>query len=297
MREVNLPVRGKQVMLATIALLAIAALAVWRVAPMSDLSTDTTPASAAAVGGQESTQAARDPAPTTVSNLRTSPVHSGLEVPMQHALIPSLRVPVADSWQGLLADLTDEERLLAEAFAARYPEAYLFNDVAQLEWMLQNGFPMPEEIVTAARMPIDDLVQLGYNGNSKAAALAIDRLLQDLDAEKPANEWTAEEAERDGRVASLAAQAEQSCSLFASGYSQLGVARLNETRNPGNPGVDTLAVLTYIEQRGDWRVRESIDFAYRSMGLTDPVARGAIKAVHQHYSGLMAKRCGVSSMP
>ena len=106
-----------------------------------------------------------------------------LALPHDYALFPGLSVPAASSWEELLAGLSPEERELAQAFADLYPEAYQFRTLEQLEWMVANGYPMPEEIIAARQMPLEDLVNRAMSGNVKAGMLARDRLLDELLAE------------------------------------------------------------------------------------------------------------------
>lgn len=101
-----------------------------------------------------------------------------LSVPSRFALFPGLEVPEVDSWDALLEGLEPEERALVEAFTARYPGAFQIKSVEQLRWMLERGYPMPEEILLAESMAVDSLIEMAKSGNDKAAMLAVDRLTE-----------------------------------------------------------------------------------------------------------------------
>lgn len=108
-----------------------------------------------------------------------------IAIPEGYALLPGLRVAPANSWEELLAGLDPEQRALAEAFASRYPEAYRFASAAQLAWMVERGYPMPEEITAAEAMRMDELMQLASSGNVKAMMLAVDRGARENEAGGP----------------------------------------------------------------------------------------------------------------
>ena len=115
----------------------------------------------------------------TVRRTRPSTVTADqkmLSVPSRFALFPGLEVPEVDSWDALLEGLEPEERALVEAFTARYPGAFQIKSVEQLRWMLERGYPMPEEILLAESMAVDSLIEMAKSGNDKAAMLAVDRL-------------------------------------------------------------------------------------------------------------------------
>jgi len=136
----------------------------------------------AGIAGDASSEAENeDVARTPVATTNHPPQAERLALPHDYALFPGLSVPAASSWEELLAGLSPEERELAQAFADLYPEAYQFRTREQLEWMVDRGYPMPEEIIAARQMPLDDLLDKAINGNNlKAAMLARDRLLDDI---------------------------------------------------------------------------------------------------------------------
>ncbi len=67
-----------------------------------------------------------------------------------------------------------------DRLASAYPEAYAFSSPKQLEWMVAQGFPMPEEYLRAQSLPREDLMTMAKSGNVKAAMLAYDQVLSEL---------------------------------------------------------------------------------------------------------------------
>lgn len=102
-----------------------------------------------------------------------------IAIPSDYALVPGMTVPAADSWDALVSLLLPDERALVDAMRLRYPEAYAFKSAKQLRWMIEHGYPMPNEIIAANRMPMQELKQLAIAGNVKAAMLARERLMSE----------------------------------------------------------------------------------------------------------------------
>lgn len=123
------------------------------------------------------TAAPNTAAPTTSAVASTVSANEVL-IPAEYALRYGQRVRLADSWEELVATLSNEDRRLVDELRARYPEAFKFTSRAQLQWMIEHGYPMPAEIVEAQGMPMDELIALGKNGNLKASMLAMDRLIK-----------------------------------------------------------------------------------------------------------------------
>ena len=125
-----------------------------------------------------------DVARTPVATTKPPPQAERLALPHDYALFPGLSVPAASNWEELLAGLSPEARELVQAFADLYPEAYQFRTREQLEWMVAHGYPMPEEIVAARQMSMEDLLDKAISGdNLKAAMLARNRLIDEMLAE------------------------------------------------------------------------------------------------------------------
>jgi len=79
-------------------------------------------------------------------------------------------VAVGDSWEHLLSDYGDDERVQIEAFTqALNSTTYLFRGEAEQEWLIDQAFPMPDEILAASAMSEDELRAMAVGGNSKAA--------------------------------------------------------------------------------------------------------------------------------
>lgn len=199
------------------------------------------------------------PAPGTEIEKRegTSPsrTQSGIRIPSQYALFPGTVVPAAESWDELLRLLSPDERKIAQQLAALYPEAYAFTSLDQLEWMINNGYPMPQELAIASSMSLGDLNALASSGNLKAAMLANHRILHDAIAAadgRPIND----RQEMAQFYTNEAIGRTRNCSPFGM-YQR---SRYFETLAQ-SPGTDqnealqqALAAYAMISMQGDWRV-------------------------------------------
>lgn len=92
-----------------------------------------------------------------------------------HSVEDEEKAPNIDS---LVSGIPEADRVLAKRLLSRYAEAYQYSSMEQLEWMKNNGYPMPEDWVAAEKMTIEQLIALGKAGDAKAAMLAADRLLR-----------------------------------------------------------------------------------------------------------------------
>jgi len=63
-------------------------------------------------------------------------------------------------------------------FNERYDGAIAFRTEGEFQWMEEQGFPLPEEILAAAQMPISKLRSLAESGDRKAQFLYLDRALE-----------------------------------------------------------------------------------------------------------------------
>lgn len=183
-------------------------------------------------------------------------------VPSEYALVPGMTIPAAESWEGLVSMLMPDERALAEALRARYPEAYNFKSIKQLRWLVEHGYPMPSEIVAAHEMSMEELKQRASSGNLKAAMLARDRLL----AEAAASSERTGEPIADGPLASEIAFMEmvvrgRNCSPFSYYISARYNEELSRAPNASDTSIlGTLAAHAVIASMGDPR---SQDYAQR----------------------------------
>ncbi len=65
-----------------------------------------------------------------------------------------------------------------EKFNERYADAIAFRTEGEFQWMEEQGFPLPEEILAAAQMSLSELRSLAENGDQKAQFLYLDRALE-----------------------------------------------------------------------------------------------------------------------
>ncbi len=84
----------------------------------------------------------------------------------------------APDFEELLTAYDSVSAAMLEEFNARYTGAIAFRDEAEFGWMEEQGFPLPEEILAAADMPLADLRTLADSGDPKAQFLYLDRTLQ-----------------------------------------------------------------------------------------------------------------------
>lgn len=62
------------------------------------------------------------------------------------------------------------DRLVMDEFYGKFDlNAVAFNKPEQYEWLVKNGYPMPQDVVAAQRMSIDELGSLVDQGNVKAS--------------------------------------------------------------------------------------------------------------------------------
>lgn len=102
-------------------------------------------------------------------------------------VLPGVRDVVrAPSATELLARYPEAQRAELQRFYASYGHAegvsrYSFSNVmefkneAQLDWLIRNGFPMPDEVLAAAAMSDSQLLDLAKAGNLKAGAFLLRR--------------------------------------------------------------------------------------------------------------------------
>jgi hypothetical protein len=306
MSEVTLLSQPRRWLPGIIAIIALAAVLVLREPPDAQRA----PAAAAppeqhAAAGGDATDGVPARSTRAAPQAKAAPVPAGARLPINDGLFGGLSVPAVDSWEMLLAELDAGDRQLVEAFAARYPGAFDFVRTEQLEWMLENGFPMPEEIAAAAKMPMEELLRLAYAGNHKAQALTLDRMAVEwVEAGVPPfvmppldEHVSGEPFRRLGEMGRLSGDLQASCSVFGSGYAQLGYAHIRAAFFGRDPRPARLALLIHLHMRGDHRVGEEADWLARQLGSGDELTQSALFASHHHYSGLYAGRCRYGRFP
>ena len=103
-----------------------------------------------------------------------------IQIPQRWQL-PSLgEVQRADSWEGRLAELPASDQAWLRALNDRYAGALAFVSPEVQEWLIQQGFPMPEEWLAARDLHETELERLAESGNLKAQILFIDSVISDV---------------------------------------------------------------------------------------------------------------------
>jgi hypothetical protein len=219
-------------------------------------------------------------------------------IPLRHALVPGLHVPLASSWKELLDALAPKDREFAAELAKAYPEAYQFSTPEQLAWMLENGYPMPEEYVIASRMELSQLEAMGNSGNTKAAMLAYDRIVSELVADDAL--LAGPEDERMGRLSELERAMQKSgCSPFPylmQGRRELARSERGSQRSQVQEMYGALASYAVASNLGERR----IDAMLRqiSAGLPqEPHTMADVAKLAAHYRARSASDCNAGRIP
>lgn len=75
------------------------------------------------------------------------------------------------------------DRLVMEEFYSKFDQdALAFNIPEQHDWLIKNGYPMPEDVVAGYKMSIDDLGKLVDQGNIKASYFYLMREIYNQDS-------------------------------------------------------------------------------------------------------------------
>jgi len=160
-----------------------------------------------------------------------------------------------------------------EDFNARYAGAIAFRTAAEFRWLADNGFPLPDEILAAERLSLEELEALAESGGEKARFLYLDRVLQRIRQLRQSyrNSGLSSEALSDDadytqlllRATSARLSLTGSRSPFA-GYLMAGYSEA-ALQNPHG----ILAGLYYANELGDSRAYHRMKSHMRSHGISD----------------------------
>lgn len=172
---------------------------------------------------------------------------SEFRVPVQFVFAGNQHVSYARSWEELTAGYSEADRGLIDEFVHGLPRsAYQFSSIEELRWMVQRGFPMPDDVLSASLIDDSELLGLALAGNTKAAFFYLDRLYS---ADSwPSNDFLSAEQKWRVKAAALTGQ-----SPF-SGY--LEAARLAR-EYPESPTA-AAGALAWVAMKGDTRAREEL---------------------------------------
>lgn len=117
------------------------------------------------------------------------PAESGARIPIRYVFMGNARIPRAENDDTLLASYSAEQQSIIRSFYAQfgdtglkgpylYDNMFAFRNQRQLDWMANNGYPMPDDILAAAHMASEELLTLANKGNIKAKALLLVREYQ-----------------------------------------------------------------------------------------------------------------------
>jgi len=112
---------------------------------------------------------------------RARSAHATVAIPHRYRFQGVSSVPRARSYHELLNAYSPDERAIYDGYIARvYPGAMSFYGEAQLEWLAENGFPMPDDVLVASAMSEEALLDLSTQGSPKATFFYVDRVMERL---------------------------------------------------------------------------------------------------------------------
>jgi hypothetical protein len=133
-----------------------------------------------------------DDFPSSTEAAESNPARNpspSITIPKKYKLVAE-SVPRVESDADLLTMYTEDQREFLEAFYNRYgtgpwsasPKAFRnilsFHTAEQLQWLVEQGFPMPGDVLTAAAWSDDELRGQAEAGNFKARIFYAERLTQ-----------------------------------------------------------------------------------------------------------------------
>lgn len=184
----------------------------------------------------------------------------GLRAPESYRFGRGSVVIPANDYRELLARYSHDDRSVVENFyagyggaatalpAPRFQHAFDFHDAKQLEWLVANGYPTPDDIIEANRLTDSELAKRVAQGNFKAKVFYLNRLQA-----TPRQEGTTpgEEVRFESNEMDLAVQ------LFRSG-SPFGALAYSHWADSSRHPELAAASLSFARKLGDSR-REFLD--------------------------------------
>ena len=110
----------------------------------------------------------------------TTRYDSWIAVPAQWRLPNPGKVEAATSWENRISKLPQDDQAWLRKLNERYDGALGFLTREEQQWMISQGFPMPEEWLAARAMPDSEIQRLAQSGNAKAQLFYMDRLSERL---------------------------------------------------------------------------------------------------------------------
>ena len=103
-----------------------------------------------------------------------------IPIPRRWQLPTLSEVESADSWGNRLAELPASDQEWLRLLNDRYGGSLAFASPEEQQWLIQQGFPMPEEWLAGRRLHETELEQLAERGNLKAQMLFIDSVISEI---------------------------------------------------------------------------------------------------------------------
>lgn len=103
-----------------------------------------------------------------------------IPIPQRWQLPNIGEVERADSWEDRLAELPASDQEWLRMLNDRYAGALAFASPEDQQWLIQQGFPMPEEWLAARGLHETELERLAESGNLKAQILFIDSVISEI---------------------------------------------------------------------------------------------------------------------
>jgi hypothetical protein len=259
----------------------------------SDVSQSPAPRTRSAVDHQAQDASHRQSRPTSAELV-------GVPSNLQFAGVSTIQS--ADSFADWMAKFNPDQRRIIDDFNRKFPGVYEVTSRAQIAWMAQKGYLMPEDVLAASGMTESELKTLADQGNIKAKLLYSQRVQTRFN--------TAQQAfvEAGGRAADFSESADGRA-IF---QELMGSSRA-ATSNVENPFVGyqiawqslslpdpehisagVLRGLMQAEMAGDVRVTTQLLEEYRQAGiLTSEQISAALSAYSgvQNYLGTLPVEC------
>ena len=111
---------------------------------------------------------------------------NAIGVPLKYQFGSVRSIAKADNDQQLLAGYSPEQQAQIRAFYAGFgstglggsygfDNVFSFKNTKQLEWLVKNGYPLPDDVLAASRMSAEELSAQAKQGNFKAKAMLLTR--------------------------------------------------------------------------------------------------------------------------
>ena len=210
-----------------------------------------------------------------------------IKVPSQYQFGSVRSIAKADNDQQLLASYSPEQQVQIRAFYAQFgstglggsygfDNVFSFKNTKQLEWLVKNGYPLPDDVLAASRMSAEELSVQARQGNFKAKVILLAREYANPESLK------VEGTPNSGEMKRVNGLREQMNDVVADGSPFAGYVWAVEHRQKpvadGRAGV--LAGYAYASSLGDARADEFMgEFARMNPGMSATEAISSYKVI------------------